>query len=110
MRRFVSRGGRLPAQLVCAVLVSAVLAASARAEDWPQFRGTNSSGVAGSTYPLPVEFSQTKNVKWSATLGDGIGCPIIVAGRAYATALVGEEKFGVFCFDAATGNLHWNAP
>jgi outer membrane protein assembly factor BamB len=107
MRRFVSRGGRLPAQLVCAVLVSAVLAASARAEDWPQFRGTNSSGVAGSTYPLPVEFSQTKNVKWSATLGDGIGCPIIVAGRAYATALVGEEKFGVFCFDAATGNLHW---
>lgn len=79
----------------------------ARAEDWPQFRGPNASGVAGRTYSLPVEFSLTEKVKWSATLGDGIGSPIIVDGRVFVTAMVGEEKLGVFCYDAVTGKQEW---
>jgi outer membrane protein assembly factor BamB len=63
--------------------------------------------VAGSTYPLPVEFSQTEKVKWKAHLGDGIGSPIVAAGRAFVTAMVADQKFGVFSFDAATGDLAW---
>src|SRR5438128_1365655 len=85
--------------------VLAVLAAEALcnprllpAEDWPQFRGPNASAVAGSTYPLPVEFSQTEKVKWKARLGDGIGSPIVAAGRVFVTAMIAEQTFGVFCF------------
>jgi hypothetical protein len=77
------------------------------AEDWPQFRGPNASAVAGSTYPLPVEFSQTEKMKWKAHLGDGIGSPIVAAGRVFVTAMVADQKFGVFCFDAAQGDLAW---
>src|SRR5437870_3809390 len=83
------------------------LLSTVRAEDWPQFRGPNASGVASQTYALPTEFSFTDKVKWSATLGDGIGSPIVVEGRVFITAMVGEQKFGVFCFDAATGKVHW---
>ena len=95
--------------LLCSLTLLALVAfpAALAAEDWPQFRGPNASAVAGSTYPLPVEFSQTEKVKWKAHLGDGIGCPIVAAGRVFVTAMVAEQKFGVFCFDAAKGDLLW---
>lgn len=84
-----------------------ILAAPLLADDWPQFRGPNASGVAGGNYPLPVEFSQTEKMKWSAKVGDGVGSSIIVGGRVFVTAMVGEQKFGVFCFDAGTGKPVW---
>lgn len=77
------------------------------AEDWRQFRGPNASGVAAGNYPLPVEFSQTSKVSWSVKLGDGIASPIIAGGRVFITAMSGEQKFGVFCYEAATGKPLW---
>src|SRR6476620_5139636 len=60
-------------------LLSLLLAATlASAEDWPQFRGENSSGVSKSDQPVPTNFSPTENLRWSAKVGDGIGSPIVV--------------------------------
>lgn len=103
------RRHRTNSRYVPVVLAAAVLCCPAglTAEDWPQFRGPNASAVAGSTYPLPVEFSQTEKVKWKAHLGDGIGSPIVAAGRVFATGMVADQTFGVFCFDAAQGDLLW---
>src|SRR5258708_39743368 len=105
----VHRRGRISFPYISIVFAAAALCCPAAllSEDWPQFRGPNASAVAGSTYPLPVEFSQTEKVKWKAHLGDGIGSPIVAAGRVFVTAMVAEQKFGVFCFDAATGDLLW---
>ncbi|MCI0464264.1 MAG: PQQ-binding-like beta-propeller repeat protein [Gemmataceae bacterium] len=93
--------------LVCPLLTPAVL----WAEDWPQFRGPNCSGVSTSPKPLPLKFSATDNVRWSAQLGDGIASPVVVAGRVFSTAIlgeqVGEQQFVVFCFEADTGKLLW---
>ncbi|MDA1229408.1 MAG: PQQ-binding-like beta-propeller repeat protein [Planctomycetota bacterium] len=83
---------------------------SLSAEDWPQWRGPNSTGVATSKKPLPVEFSPTKNVRWSAEVGEGICSTAIVAGRLFTTAMLGENPgntFVVLCFDAATGEKLW---
>jgi outer membrane protein assembly factor BamB len=81
------------------------------AEDWPQFRGPNCTGISTSKKPLPLEFSATKNVVWSAELGDGIGSPVVAAGRVFSTALIGkkagEEKLRVFAFEADTGKQLW---
>ncbi|MGE0755969.1 MAG: PQQ-binding-like beta-propeller repeat protein [Pirellulaceae bacterium] len=81
--------------------------ASARAENWPQFRGPNASGVSTASRPLPVEFSPSQHMRWSVPLGDGIGSPIVVDGRVFTTAMTGETRFGVFGFDAATGKQLW---
>jgi outer membrane protein assembly factor BamB len=92
---------------VLVVLIPRLLAA----EDWPQFRGPNCSGVSTSTKPLPAKFSATENVAWSAQLGDGIGSPAVAAGRVFSTAMVGQKpeelRFVVYCFDAATGKRLW---
>ena len=83
------------------------LFAGVRGEDWAQFRGPNASGVSTSEKPLPESFSPTENLRWSAKLGDSIGSPIVVGGRVFTTAMTGEQKFGVFAFDAATGKEQW---
>lgn len=77
------------------------------ADDWPQFRGVNGSGVASGTDPLPTEFSFESKVLWKAELGDGIGSSVIVGGRVFNTAMTGEETFSLFCHDGATGELLW---
>ena len=81
------------------------------AEEWPQFRGPNCSGVSSSKKSLPLHFSRTKNVRWSKELGDGIGSPVIAAGRVFCTAMAGkkagEQRLVVFCFDAESGKKLW---
>src|SRR5207248_2508016 len=60
---------------------------------------------------LPVKFSAKDNVLWSAPLGDGIGSPVVAAGRVFSTAFVGDKpekrQFVTFCLDAATGKELW---
>lgn len=89
------------------LLTGLFLSRPLNAEDWRQFRGPNASGVAPGKYPLPVEFSTTDKVKWSVKLGDSVACPIIAGGRVFVTAMTAPEKFGVLCFEAATGKPLW---
>lgn len=77
------------------------------AEDWPQFRGPNCSGVSKSDAPLPAKFSATENVNWSTKLGDGIGSPVVAAGRVFVSAMDGKERIALHCFDAVSGKRLW---
>ena len=77
------------------------------AEDWPQFRGPNCSGISTSSQALPVKFSSTEKMAWTAKLGDGIGCPVVAAGRVFVSAMVNKEKIGLYCFDARSGRQLW---
>ena len=78
-----------------------------RADDWPQFRGINGSGVAADSGPLPTEFSFENKLLWKAELGDGIGSAVIADGRVFNTGMTGDKTFSVFCHDGATGKLLW---
>jgi outer membrane protein assembly factor BamB len=93
------------------IILSLVQGGRLPAEDWPQFRGPNCQGVSPSKKPLPAEFSGTKNVRWSAVLGDGIGSPAVADGRVFSTAMVDTEgrgqKLVVHAFDVATGMKLW---
>ena len=89
------------------LLTSLAALSLAQADDWPQFRGPNSSGVATSAKGLPEKFSATENVVWSAKLGDSVASPVIVGGRAFTTAMSGETTFSVLAFDAAGGKPLW---
>jgi outer membrane protein assembly factor BamB len=91
------------------MLVALCFAAhEARADDWPQFRGPNCSGIAASNASLPLDFSATDNVAWSQTLGDGIGSPVVSAGRVFVSSMEGKETVRLSCFDAASGKKLWS--
>jgi len=91
--------------LFCSLLCG--LCAVSFAEDWPQFRGPNCSGISTGEASLPVEFSAEKNVRWSAELGDGVGSPVIAAGRLFVTALIDEQSVGLYAYDAEDGTPLW---
>lgn len=89
------------------LLTLSLLACSVCADDWPQFRGPNCSGISPGTDPLPTEFSASKNVVWKVKVGDGIGCPVVADGRVYVGGMAGDETVALFAFDAASGKPLW---
>jgi outer membrane protein assembly factor BamB len=60
---------------------------------WPQWRGPLLNGVAPHATP-PVEWSETKNVRWKAEIpGKGSATPVVWGDRIYVlTAVPGEKR------------------
>jgi hypothetical protein len=100
-------------------LVAIFGARSAVAEDWPQFRGPNGSGVSVST-GLPEVFGPEKNVVWKTPLPPGHSSPVLTRERIFVTAYAEVKAVGtngnaqgknhkllVICLDRQTGKLLW---
>jgi outer membrane protein assembly factor BamB len=67
-----------------AVLLPAC-AATAWAEDWPQFRGPEGSGIVTNS-KTPSEWSATKNIAWKKDIaGVAWSCPIVVGDKVILT-------------------------
>ena len=102
----------------CSMLVAAVvslfLATSARAENWPEFRGPTGQGIAQGRFP--TEWSDSKNVAWKQPIpGLGWSSPVIWEGRIYLTSSVpvganekGDQSLKALCLDARTGKPVWD--
>lgn len=88
-------------------LLTFAVASVAHADDWPQFRGPNCTGISKSTKSLPAEFSATKNVVWSKQIGDGVGCPVVAGGRAFVCGMTDKQTIALFGFDAKSGKQLW---
>ncbi|HEX9190199.1 MAG TPA: hypothetical protein VGB87_24190, partial [Vicinamibacteria bacterium] len=87
----------LAACLTLAALVPAASPEKATAADparyWPQWRGPLLNGVAPHARP-PVEWSETKNVRWKVAIpGKGSATPVVWGDRLYVlTAVPGEKR------------------
>jgi outer membrane protein assembly factor BamB len=78
-------------------------------DSWPQWRGPLANGAAPLADP-PVEWSETKNIRWKQTLpGKGHSSPIVHGERVYLmlASPVGEAQSPVF--DSAPG-VHDSVP
>jgi len=88
--------------------LACLLALSARADDWPQFRGPAGNGIA--TGPrLPTKLD-TRSVTWAVDLpGRGLSSPVIIGDRVFVTASSGarQDRLHVLCFNLADGSLRW---
>jgi outer membrane protein assembly factor BamB len=101
----------LPASpLACA---SGLCRSSARAEDWPEFRGPTGQGLVTGSGELPLHWGPMKNVAWKQAIpGVGWSSPVVVSGRVYLTSAVPDQKkplsLRALCLDGATGKILWN--
>lgn len=77
--------------------------------DWLQFRGGDSSSVAGNE-KLPTTWNDKENLAWKSPLpGRGLSGPIVVGDRVFITASSGhhQDRLHVLGFNAADGKQLW---
>lgn len=101
-RRAVAPYGRLLAALLC----SAVAAAAAVADDWPQFLGPERNGVSrekGLALPWPKDGPP---LVWEKQVGEGYSGPVVAGGRLVLFHRFGDEEV-VDCLNAADGKPVW---
>lgn len=75
--------------------------------DWPQWRGPLGTGVAPGAQP-PIEWSDTKNIRWKTALpGKGHSTPIVWGERVFLTTAIpyGEAVKPRFVRPGAHDNL-----
>jgi outer membrane protein assembly factor BamB len=77
--------------------------------NWLSWRGPHGNGVAESGQKLPAEWSESKHVKWKASVpGRGHSTPIVVGDRIFLTTAredVGSQS--VLCYSFSSGELLW---
>lgn len=90
------------------ILLAGIALLSARAGDWPQFRGARGDGVAADAR-VPGQLD-AQSVTWTADLpGRGLSSPVIMGDRIFLTATSGakQERLHVLCFNLGDGSLRW---
>ena len=116
--------------LALILTIGASMGIARGAENWPQFRGPQSSGVAEGT-GLPEAWSAKENVLWKLKIpGRGWSSPIVWGDRVFVTAAIQEvgesepvkkgfyfggdrpaagalQRWMVYCIDWATGKTVW---
>jgi outer membrane protein assembly factor BamB len=114
------------------VAVTALLGSAIHAQNadfnryWPTWRGPGAIGISTTANP-PIEWSETKNVRWKVEIpGRGHSSPIVWGDRVYLTTAVpigvtgaaqhaprgtlaqrGVHKFVVMALDRKTGKTVW---
>lgn len=100
------------APLLFFLLAAAPAFAQDRLEQWPQMRGPNGDGNSPKGNP-PVEWSETKNLRWKVEIpGSGSATPIVWGDRLYVLTAIDTGKasvlqFVVLCLDRKTGKEIW---
>jgi outer membrane protein assembly factor BamB len=116
--------------LISLILVSNTFGQNTEVDQWSQWRGPMGTGVALKGNP-PVEFSETKNLKWKTSIpGKGHATPIvwknnIIVQTAVSTTELGDttlksapsrmpgattnfvHEFKVLLVDRETGKIKW---
>jgi outer membrane protein assembly factor BamB len=74
------------------LLILVCLAVTARASDWPQFRGNNGSATSPAK-DLPAAWDADKNVAWKIKLpGYGWSSPIVWGDKVFVTTAVSDKQ------------------
>jgi outer membrane protein assembly factor BamB len=97
---------RIPAPLALALL-----AATAYADDWPEWRGKGRQGVWKETGILEKFPESGLVVKWRTPIKAGFSGPIVAGGRVFVTDFSPIERTKgterVLCLDEKTGRILW---
>jgi outer membrane protein assembly factor BamB len=75
---------------------------------WPNFRGTNCSGIAAQNQDPPITFGPDKNVLWKIALPGGHSSPCIWGDRIFISGYQEEGKLlKMLCIDRGNGTIKW---
>jgi outer membrane protein assembly factor BamB len=83
---------------------------AARAEDWPQWRGTNRDGVWHESGLVEEFASKELKPKWRVEVGAGYCGPTVASGRVYVMDRITKPASieRIHCFDEQSGKILWS--
>src|SRR6185369_4304144 len=90
--------------LLAAGMIS-LIALSASAQDWPQWRGANRDAKAAE-FKAPKTWPKELTKKWKVTVGDGVATPSLVGDKVYVFSRH-EGNEVLRCLNAADGSEVW---
>lgn len=90
------------------IVVWSCIACTARAENWPQWRGPDNNGICKES-GLPTEWSETKNIIWKLAMPDqGGSTPAVWNDRMFLTSEDGKDVV-LLCI-STDGKEIWRRP
>lgn len=89
-----------------AVLAIVVCLTSARANDWPNWRGPNYNGISSETGWTTNWPAEGPKRLWKTSVGTGFSSMSVARNHVYTMGNAADQDT-VFCFDAATGKPVW---
>src|SRR5689334_2384132 len=100
----------LPYVLLVGLMLAAAGSSALQAnEDWPQFRGPTQQGHSDSA-GLPVEWSESRNVRWKTAIpGRGWSSPVVLGRQVWLTTATdlpgtgGGKSLRAVCVDRESG-------
>jgi len=92
-------------KLTSILVFATVTVLSAATPQWPQFRGSNSSGVAENDKP-PVEFGPKTNLLWKTEVPAGLSSPCVWGDHIFLTAME-DEKLVTLAVNRQNGSILW---
>ena len=76
--------------------------------NFAQFRGTNSLGIAAQNANPPIEISPDKNLQWKTELASGVSSPCVVNNRIFATGFNEDDNLLItYCINLLDGKVEW---
>ncbi|MDA7888208.1 PQQ-like beta-propeller repeat protein [Akkermansiaceae bacterium] len=110
----------MSSQLSFTCLLLTLLTCMASAGNWAHWRGPAGNGSSPDAKP-PVEWSETKNVKWKVPVpGRSSGSPVVWENKVFVVSAVADDgglgfdgtklsklAFNLYCFDRENGKLLW---
>ena len=91
----------------CAVGLVVLLAAAARAADWPGFLGPNGDDTSPETHLIRAFPPAGPTVLWTVKLGQGFGSAAVAGGQVFVLDREGKKGDALRCFDLANGKELW---
>jgi outer membrane protein assembly factor BamB len=92
--------------LTVAISVVLVAAGSARAENWPQWRGPSANGISNETN-LPVTWTTTDNIAWKLPLPTWSGSTPIIWGEHIFLNVAENGSLFLWAVDRTKGEPIW---
>lgn len=92
-----------------AILFFAITSTVLAEANWPRFLGPNGRATSANS-ELPLEWNETKNLKWKTPIGSGSSSPIVFGNRIFVTSFTGDAENverHLHCFDRSNGKEVW---
>ncbi|HMJ90576.1 MAG TPA: PQQ-binding-like beta-propeller repeat protein [Candidatus Acidoferrum sp.] len=91
------------AALVCLAIFISI---SARAEDWPNWRGPQRNGISTESNWRDTWPADGPPIAWKAQIGLGFSSFVVADGRVFTMGHANDQDT-VWCFDADSGKVIW---